>query len=174
MGLSSYEKKELLDKGLNLKLKNLKFNSYSSEKEVPIVTNFIDFSHISHFFDIFYVFFFIVFFMFFFIFFHFLSFFHFFIFFHFFHFFLFIHIFYQIIMSPTLFRLDDPSLIITKDQFEVVWDWLPEHSKNKSPKKVFSSEKDGCSLNYLYTFCQNFIENSMIFLVKTDTDSVFS
>jgi len=39
MGLTSYEKKELLEKGLNLKLKNLKFNSYSSDKEVPIVKN---------------------------------------------------------------------------------------------------------------------------------------
>ena len=74
--------------------------------------------------------------------------------------------------QPGLLRLDDPSAIIAKEEFDEVWYWLAEKYMNKTPKKVFCSENDGCSLNYLYNLCESFAENPMLFFIKTNENSV--
>ena len=68
--------------------------------------------------------------------------------------------------------MDDPSAIISKEQFDEIWEWLPSKYHNKVPKIVFCSDNHGFSLNYLYKMCESFKEDSMIFLVKTDNNTV--
>lgn len=78
----------------------------------------------------------------------------------------------KVVNTPQLLCLEDPSSIISKTVFEDVWNWLPDRFLHLTPRKVFSTEKDGCSLNYLYSMCEEYTNSSMIFFVKTDEKSV--
>ena len=64
------------------------------------------------------------------------------------------------------------SKIVRDDQFETIWEWLPNMLKISDPKLVFSTEKDGFSLLNLYKKCETFPKTAMFILIKTDSNSV--
>lgn len=67
---------------------------------------------------------------------------------------------------------DIPSEIISDEKFETLWEWLPNVCKILDPKLVFSCSKHGYSLSYLYKKCEQYEDEPMIILIKTENDSV--
>lgn len=69
-------------------------------------------------------------------------------------------------------HLETPSEIICDEKFETLWEWLPSVCKLLDPKLVFSSSKHGYSLSYMYKKCEEYVDDPMIILVRTENDCV--
>ncbi len=69
-------------------------------------------------------------------------------------------------------HLDKPSEIASSQKFETIWEFLPNINKILDPKLVFSSSRDGFSLAHLYKKCEEYIDNPMIILIKTEKNYV--
>eukprot|EP00019_Armaparvus_languidus_P006858 CAMPEP_0168596328 /NCGR_PEP_ID=MMETSP0420-20121227/9963_1 /TAXON_ID=498008 /ORGANISM="Pessonella sp." /LENGTH=572 /DNA_ID=CAMNT_0008632887 /DNA_START=193 /DNA_END=1911 /DNA_ORIENTATION=+ len=64
-------------------------------------------------------------------------------------------------------KILQPSSIISQEQMEIIWSWLPEHNRMTNPKKLFSTQDDGCSLTNLYARCDPDVEPTLLF-IKTE------
>ncbi len=85
--------------------------------------------------------------------------------------------------NPQLDSLEDPSLstsslptvkesslVLSQEQFEVIWQWLPSRYRVKNPVRHFSSSKDGFSILSIYRKCQKSAPH--LFIVKTKQGKV--
>lgn len=86
--------------------------------------------------------------------------------------------------NPQLDSLEDPSLstsslptvkesslVLSQEQFEVIWQWLPSRYRVKNPVRHFSSSKDGFSILSIYRKCQKSAPH--LFIVKTKQGKIF-
>eukprot|EP01105_Mastigella_eilhardi_P013764 TRINITY_DN3132_c0_g1_i2.p2 TRINITY_DN3132_c0_g1~~TRINITY_DN3132_c0_g1_i2.p2 ORF type:complete len:307 (-),score=92.70 TRINITY_DN3132_c0_g1_i2:80-1000(-) len=48
---------------------------------------------------------------------------------------------------------DNPSGLLSDEQFDQVWKWLPTRYKVLEPSLLFTTKKDGFNLHYLYELC---------------------
>eukprot|EP01105_Mastigella_eilhardi_P026115 TRINITY_DN738_c0_g1_i19.p1 TRINITY_DN738_c0_g1~~TRINITY_DN738_c0_g1_i19.p1 ORF type:complete len:634 (-),score=134.44 TRINITY_DN738_c0_g1_i19:260-2161(-) len=65
----------------------------------------------------------------------------------------------------------NPSAIATKEQFDLIWQWLPPRYRVQEPHLIFSTTTDGCSLSRLYTLCEGFCP--LIIVVRSAEQNVF-
>jgi hypothetical protein len=81
--------------------------------------------------------------------------------------------------NPQLAVIEDPSLSITnlpiikqssllvsQEQFEVIWQWLPSRYRVKNPVRHFSSSKDGFSVLSIYRKCHKSAPHVLIIKTK--------
>jgi len=64
-----------------------------------------------------------------------------------------------------------PSPIISQEQFEVIWQWLPSRYQVKDPVAHFTSSNDGFSVLSIFRQCKNSAPH--IFLIKTKQGRIF-
>lgn len=94
--------------------------------------------------------------------------------------------------TATLPVVKQSSLVITQEQFDVIWQWLPSRyrvficyvcprvgqnaneliKQVKKPVKHFSSSKDGFSVLSVYRKCKNSAPH--VFIIKTKQGKVYS
>lgn len=60
---------------------------------------------------------------------------------------------------------------LTLPQFELVWSWLPTHMRMYDARRIFCSERDGYSLNTLYSRCAQ--AGPCLLLVQSTDDKVW-
>lgn len=70
-------------------------------------------------------------------------------------------------------KFNDSSNIITAYQIESLWEMLPSRYKLHDPVLVYSTSKDGFSLNTLLKKAEEFWEESAFIIVKTDRGDIF-
>lgn len=58
--------------------------------------------------------------------------------------------------------------MITSEEFEIIWDWLPNIYKLGDPNRIFSNKVDGCSLKQLYLKCTKFKEYPLLFIIQSN------
>jgi hypothetical protein len=68
-------------------------------------------------------------------------------------------------------KITHPSSIITNDQFETLWQWIPSRYKGCDPGLVFTSSRDGFSLLSFYRKCRTAAPH--ILLIRTKEGRVF-
>lgn len=70
-------------------------------------------------------------------------------------------------------HLTESSRIVPDDTFELIWEWIPNIYKISDPTLAYATWRDGFSLNSMYKKCGAYVGSGMVFLVKTDRDTVF-
>lgn len=55
----------------------------------------------------------------------------------------------------------------SKEQFETIWEWLPEIYKLCDPHLIFSTNRDGHSLKHLVGSCSLYIKNPVLILIES-------
>ena len=69
-------------------------------------------------------------------------------------------------------RIREPSRVLTQQQFEVVWSWLPTEWRVLEPRRLFCTRAHGCSLTNFYHHCDP-QEAPTLLLLRTKRDAVF-
>ena len=70
-------------------------------------------------------------------------------------------------------HLETPSEIIGDEKFETLWEWFDNVYKILDPKLIFSCSKHGYSLSHLYKKCEEYSDQPMLMIIKTENDRVF-
>jgi len=66
-----------------------------------------------------------------------------------------------------------PSTMIKNEQFETLWEWLPQEYKLSDPTLVYSMNKHGASIKTLYAKTEAYKGYSMIIIIKSDKNTIF-
>jgi len=72
--------------------------------------------------------------------------------------------------------MSSPSKTVKSQEFETIWEWLPEHLKITRPKLKYSSQVHGWSLNTLYSHCcpqDNMEYDGILIIIKTTKNVMF-
>eukprot|EP01105_Mastigella_eilhardi_P020556 TRINITY_DN4901_c0_g2_i6.p1 TRINITY_DN4901_c0_g2~~TRINITY_DN4901_c0_g2_i6.p1 ORF type:complete len:194 (+),score=44.52 TRINITY_DN4901_c0_g2_i6:48-584(+) len=65
----------------------------------------------------------------------------------------------------------NPSRILTQDQFNLLWQWLPARFMVNEPRLVYATVEDGCSLKRLYDTCEGC--SPLVLVVKSAEKNLF-